>query len=66
MQFYGPSDDELWVHNMLAAATMLERFDSYKFRVSQLRFASNALTYVRLHRAELLHELVIYAPQLKV
>jgi len=66
MHYYSP-DDGGWVHDMLATATKLERFESYKFRVytSELRFASNDLRYIRLHRAECLESLSIYAPKLE-
>lgn len=51
---------------MLAAATQLVAFDSYKFRANEsLVFASPALLSIDLHRAELLGELTIWAPQLR-
>lgn len=62
-QFWGPGDEE-WVHKMLKCATKLEYFDSYKFRVSKLVFASNHLKKIRLHRAELMSHLEIWAPKL--
>ena len=67
MHFYGPpKEDDEWIHNMLATATKLKSFDSYKLRVGpELRFASNDLEYICLHRAELLESLSIYAPKLQ-
>lgn len=64
--YYGPSEEEDWVNKMLAAATKLETFDSYKFRVSELHFASDRLKSIRLHRAELMQRVVVYAPNLKM
>ena len=66
--YYYSGDDGEWVNEMLATATKLERFDSYKFRVYSpptLHFASNELRYIRLHRAECLHSLSVYAPKLE-
>ena len=60
---WGPGEDD-WVNDMLASATKLESFDSYKFRPGYLRFASNHLDKIRLHRAECLEVLEIYAPRL--
>lgn len=62
--YWGPGDYE-WVHNMLQYATKLEEFDSYKFRCGHLVFASNNLKSIRLHRAELLQRLDIWAPRLE-
>ncbi|CAJ1960628.1 unnamed protein product [Cylindrotheca closterium] len=53
-----------WVNTMLAHATKLESFDSYKLRVPYLKFASNELDNIRLHRAECLEYLELYAPRL--
>mmetsp|Transcript_10161 Transcript_10161/g.25486 ORF Transcript_10161/g.25486 Transcript_10161/m.25486 type:complete len:121 (-) Transcript_10161:131-493(-) len=45
---------------------MLEKFDSYKlWSASKLTFASNALRSIRLHRAESLRELELWAPRLE-
>jgi len=66
MYYYGPVDDERWIHTMLNTATSLVSFDSYKFRIcSQLKFAGNDLQNIRLHRAECLERVSIYAPRLK-
>ena len=66
MHYYGPPDDSAWINNMLSTATKLESFDSYKLRVGpELDFASNNLKYIRLHRAELLESLSVYAPRLQ-
>lgn len=65
MDHYCPADDETWIHVMLSKATKLETFDSYKLRVGpELHFASNDLKSIRLHRAELLCGLTLYAPRL--
>lgn len=61
--YWGPGNYE-WVVNMLQAATKLERFDSYKLRVGYLRFASNHLQSIRLHRAELHQRIELWAPRL--
>lgn len=66
MHYYGPPDDCTWMHNMLKTATNLESFDSYKLRVGpKLDFAGNNLKYIRLHRAELLESISVYAPRLQ-
>ena len=66
MHYYGPPDDCAWIHNMLKTATKLESFDSYKLRVGpELDFAGNSLKYIRLHRAELLESISVYAPRLQ-
>ena len=57
-------DDEA-VNRMLARATALEKFDSYKLWVHELHFASNHLADVDLHRSDGLHTLTIYAPNLR-
>ncbi|KAG7372359.1 MYND finger domain containing protein [Nitzschia inconspicua] len=65
MHYYGPSSDESWIHEMLATSTKLVTFDSYKLRVGpELTFAGNSLQSINLHRAELLHSLTLYAPNL--
>lgn len=65
IHFYGPGDNDTWIHDMLSTATKLQRFDSYKLRVGpELHFAGNDLEYIRLHRAELLYSLSVYAPNL--
>jgi hypothetical protein len=66
MHYYGPSDDEQWIHDMLRTAKKLESFDSYKLRVGpSLSFASNDLISIDLHRAECLRSLTLYAPKLR-
>ncbi|CAJ1960630.1 unnamed protein product [Cylindrotheca closterium] len=61
--YWGPGNSD-WVNTMLAHATKLESFDSYKLRVDYLMFASNKLDNIRLHRAECLEYLELYAPRL--
>jgi hypothetical protein len=61
--YFGPGEYG-WLSHMLKRATKLERFDSYKLRVGHLRFASNHLKYIRLHRAELLERIDVWAPRL--
>lgn len=66
--YYYDGEDGEWVNEMLATATKLERFDSYKLRTyntPELHFASNNLRSIRLHRAELLQSLSVYAPKLE-
>jgi hypothetical protein len=63
IHYWGPGD-ERWVHKMLKFATKLEAFDSYKFRVGYLVFASNHLETIRLHRAECMSNLQLWAPNL--
>mmetsp|Transcript_4151 Transcript_4151/g.5617 ORF Transcript_4151/g.5617 Transcript_4151/m.5617 type:complete len:411 (+) Transcript_4151:212-1444(+) len=53
------------INDMLKAAQALERFESYKLRVTKMSFASNALQTIDLHRADRLEELSIWAPRLK-
>lgn len=65
MNYYGPTDDERWMNTMLASATKLRSFESYKLRVGELFFASNDLEVVILHRAELLQFLSLWAPALQ-
>jgi hypothetical protein len=61
--YWGPGDYQ-WVISMLNKATKLERFDSYKLRVSHLGFYSNHLRSIRLHRAELMESLDLWTPNL--
>lgn len=66
MNYYGPSEDEWWIHNMLANARELKVFDSYKLLVGpELRLAGNHLESIRLHRAECLESLTLYVPHLR-
>lgn len=66
MHYYGPSDNDHWIHEMLETATQLETFDSYKLRVGPLlRFAGNNLRSINLRRAEFLSSLIVYAPHLQ-
>jgi len=65
MHYYGPPPDDSWMHAMLLVATKLRTFDSYKLRVSHLKFASNELELIDLHRAECLTDLIVYAPKLR-
>ena len=53
-----------WVRNMLQHATILETFDSYKLWIGHITFASNKLKTIRLHRADNLSRLTVYAPRL--
>ena len=54
------------VENLLAAATKLETFDSYKLIANEdLVFASPNLTSIDLHRSDLLRSISIWAPRLK-
>ncbi|KAL7440620.1 hypothetical protein ACHAXM_007383 [Skeletonema potamos] len=65
---YYSGEDGTWINDMLATATKLERFDSYKlrsFNTPELHFAGNDLRYIRLHRAECLESLSVYAPKLE-
>lgn len=64
LHYYGPSDDYTWVIRMLENAPNLVEFDSYKLRVPFLGFYSNRLKTIRLHRAELLERVVLWAPSL--
>jgi hypothetical protein len=65
MKYYGPTEDESWMNSMLESATKLHTFESYKLRVGELSFASNDLSIVTLHRAELLQFLSLWAPMLQ-
>ena len=61
----GP-DDFSWINPMLECAKQLEAFETYKLGVQGcLKFASNFLTKINLHRAECLDSLVVYAPRLE-
>lgn len=64
MLYYGPADDDSWIIKMLQNAPNLVAFDSYKLRVPYLVFASNQLRRIRLHRAELLERIDLWAPNL--
>jgi hypothetical protein len=65
MHYYGPTKNEQWFHDMLCTAKRLRTFDSYKLRIyPQIHFAGNDLQSIRLHRAECLTHLSIYAPNL--
>ena len=66
MHYYCSHDDSSWVHEMLATAKKLERFDTYKFRVwGRLDFAGNDLRSIRLHRAECTTDISLYAPRIE-
>ena len=65
IHYYDAQVDYSWIHSMLACATKLEHFDSYKLRVDELKFASNNLNKIILRRAECLESLVIYGPKLR-
>ena len=66
MHYYGPVDNDRWIHTMLNTATSLVTFDSYKLRIHpELNFAGNDLQTIRLHRAECLERVFVYAPRLK-
>ena len=63
--FYYECADYTWLKDALTTAKKLESFDSYKLWVGPaLRFASNDLISLRLHRADILSEISIYAPRL--
>ena len=64
--YYWGFGNPRWPNEMLKHATKLESFDSYKFRVPFLKFASNHLVSIRLHRAECLQYLELYAPRLTI
>ena len=66
MFYYGPTENEEWISKMLTTAKKLKTFESYKLRVGELHFASNELETIRLHRAELMCYLSVYAPKLKM
>jgi len=62
--FHWGAGDWKWLQDMLDTATKLKKFDSYKLRVGYLKFASNHLESICLHRAELLQCVDIWAPRL--
>jgi len=63
MVYYGPPEDDSWIHDMLSTAKKLHTFDSYKLRVGpKLHFFGNELKQIRLHHAECLESLSVYAP----
>jgi len=56
-----------WVPKLLKAATQLEEFSSYKLIVgSTLKFASNELRSLTIHRSDCLNNLEIWAPRLEL
>jgi len=63
--FFGAGDRK-WIDKMLAKATKLETFDSYKLMVRHLKFASNHLKSIRVHRAEVLRRIDLWAPRLTI
>lgn len=66
MHYYAPDENDMWIHDMLMTATNLVTFDSYKLGVyPELNFAGNDLQTIRLHRADCLESVSIYAPRLK-
>lgn len=66
IQFLTPDGEAAVINDMLAAATRLEKFDSYKLWVGEeLRFASNMLEIIDLHRSDGLEALSIWAPNLQ-
>ena len=65
IEYYHPERDALPINEMLAAATGLEQFGSYKLWVSdELRFASNHLRRLRIYRSDCLSSVSIWAPNL--
>lgn len=63
---YEPCRDALPINNMLAAATRLEKFETYKLWVSnELTFAGNNLKIINLHRSDCLRKITIWAPSLE-
>ncbi|KAG1667361.1 hypothetical protein FOA52_001421 [Chlamydomonas sp. UWO 241] len=63
IQFWG--GDPQVLDDVLAAATKLQTFDSYKlWSNSELTFASNKLESIDLHRADCLQSIRIWAPSL--
>jgi len=64
INYYDLPPGETWIHRMLASATQLQTFESYKLYVATLRFASNHLVRIKLHRSDILSELTIWAPAL--
>jgi len=60
------SGDGPAVQRMITAATKLKSFDSFKLHCADhLTFASNELSEIRLHQAEFLSSLTIWAPRLR-
>lgn len=59
--YWGPGNDN-WLNRMLDSAKKLEVFDSYKLRAEVLGMYSNTLRSIRLHRAECLRYLELWAP----
>lgn len=62
--YYGPSEKDDWIHEMLTTATKLKFFQSVKLHVEGLLMTSNNLQEIIIHRNDLLCDLVIYAPRL--
>ena len=66
IQYYSPDQEVFPINNMLAAATNLERFDSYKLSVfGELIFAGNNLRIIILQRSDGLRSVKIWAPNLE-
>jgi len=66
IRYYTPDQETLPINNMLAAATNLERFDSYKLWVcGELFFAGNHLRVINLQRSDGLRSVKIWAPNLE-
>jgi hypothetical protein len=64
--FYLDVEDDAPIRDMLAAATTLVRFHSYKLRgADELEFASNSLESVVVHRTDCLSTLSVWSPVLK-
>jgi hypothetical protein len=61
---YGPADYR-WLLRMLENAPDLFDFSSYKLSVGYLHFYSNSLRSIRLHSAELLTRIELWAPVLE-
>jgi hypothetical protein len=53
------------INTMLDHASNLESFDSYKLRLQEIHFASNALRKVHLHQSDCLDKLTLWAPKLE-
>ena len=66
IEFYTPDQEALPINNMLAAATNLETFVSYKLWVcGELIFAGNNLRIIDLYRSDALRSVKIWAPNLE-
>ena len=66
IQHYEPCQDALPINKMLAAATKLEKFETYKLWVfDELTFAGNNLKIINLHRSDCLRKISIWAPNLE-